>query len=652
VSQAPLVEGGVDGHSVDVLSLSKLGKHYGGRVLFEDVSLMLTPGARYGLVGANGAGKSTLLKMLTGDEEPSGGAVVVPRGCRLGILRQDRFLDLEQRIIDVAMQGDDEVWAAMQKRDHTADPMELAHIEDVIAGNDGYTLEARAGSVLAGLGIPAAVHANKLGSLSGGFQLRVLLAQTLLARADVLLLDEPTNHLDILSIRWLERHIASTTSTVVVISHDVRFLDNVTTHTLDIDYGTVTSYSFPYTKAMADKELQRAQKEAAIENLQAQIDHKQAFVDRFGAKASKAAAAQGRMKQIEKLSEQLDELPTSSRRTPNFRFSPQRPAGKEIFDVRGLGKAYGDNVVLKNLTVMVRRGEKVAIIGENGVGKSTFLKILAGVLPLDVGSVKVGHEVSVGYFAQDHKEILESDTDTPLTWLDRKTGDKGIAWTRGQLGKALFTGDDVKKPITALSGGEAARLVFAGLAVDQPNTLLLDEPTNHLDIEAIASLIGALQAYEGTLVFVSHDRAFVDAIATRIIEVKRSGVTDFQGGFTEYLRAQHDDHLDGEAIAKKVRAEARAAAGDSSAETSSWEEQKKKKNRLKDLEKKRDQVLKELETNEAKKAVIVAQWGQPGFYETTSAQAQAKLQAEHDALEQTIHTLVERWEQIELELAG
>ncbi|HEY1100609.1 MAG TPA: ABC-F family ATP-binding cassette domain-containing protein, partial [Myxococcota bacterium] len=394
------------------------------------MSLLLTPGARYGLVGANGAGKSTLLKILTGDEEASEGAVIVPKLCRLGILRQDRFLDLEQRIIDVAMQGDDEVWAAMQDRDRTADPLELARFEDIIAGNDGYTLEARAGSVLAGLGIPAAVHANKLGSLSGGFQLRVLLAQTLLARADVLLLDEPTNHLDILSIRWLERHIASTASTVCVISHDVRFLDNVTTHTLDIDYGTVTAYSFPYTKAMADKEMQRAQKEAAIENLQAQIDHKQAFVDRFGAKASKAAAAQGRMKQIEKLSEQLDELPSSSRRTPHFVFTPQRPSGKEVFDVRALSKAYGDNVVLKNLTVMVRRGEKVAIIGENGVGKSTLLKILADVLAPDTGVVKRGHEVAVGYFAQDHKEILESENDTPLSWLDRKTGDKGIAWTR------------------------------------------------------------------------------------------------------------------------------------------------------------------------------------------------------------------------------
>ena len=638
-----------------MLALQKLGKHYGGRVLFEDVSLLLTPGARYGLVGANGSGKSTLLRIMTGDEEASEGGILVPRGCRLGVLRQDRFLDLEQRIVDVAMQGDDEVWAAMQRKDQTADPVELAALEDIVAGNDGYTLEARAGSVLAGLGIPTAVHQDQLGTLSGGFQLRVLLAQTLLARADVLLLDEPTNHLDILSIRWLERHIATTPATVCVISHDVRFLDNVTTHTLDIDYGGVTAYSFPYTRAMADKELQRAQKAAAIENIQSQIDHKQAFVDRFGAKASKATQASSRIKQIEKLAEKLDDLPPSSRRAPAFRFTPQRPSGKEVFDVKHLSKAYGDKVVLKDLTALIRRGEKVAIIGENGVGKSTFLKILAEVIELDEGSVKRGHEVSVGYFAQDHKEILDRDADTPLTWLDRKTGNRGIAYTRGQLGRALFSGEDVKKPVTALSGGEAARLVFAGLAVDEPNTLLLDEPTNHLDIEAIAALVESLKAFEGTLVFVSHDRAFVDALATRVIEVRRSGVTDFQGGFTEYLKAQHDDHLDAGAIADRVRAEAKAAAaanGGSAAAGLSWEEQKKRKNRLKDLEKKRDLVLKDIESKEARKQAIVLRWAEPGFFEKNPVDVVNALQTEHDGLEASIAQLVERWEEIESDLGG
>jgi len=631
-----------------MLALQKLGKHYGGRVLFEDVSLLLSTGARYGLVGANGAGKSTLLRILIGDEEASEGQVVVPRGCRLGVLRQDRFLDLEQRIIDVAMQGDDEVWAAMTARVGEADPTKLATLEDVIAGNDGYTLEARAGTVLAGLGIPVASHTKPLGTLSGGFQLRVLLAQTLLARADVLLLDEPTNHLDILSIRWLERHIATSPATVVVISHDVRFLDNVTTHTLDIDYGGVTAYSFPYTRAMAEKELQREQKEAAIENLQAQIDHKQAFIDRFGAKNTKATQAASRKKQIDKLSEQLDDLPPSSRRTPAFHFPQARPSGKEVFDVKELSKAYGDNHVINDLSVIIRRGERVGIIGENGVGKSTFLKILAGVIDHDAGSVKRGHEVQVGYFAQDHKEILDRDDDTPLTWLDRKTGDRGITYTRGQLGRALFSGDDVKKPISALSGGEGARLVFAGLAVDAPNVLLLDEPTNHLDIEAIAGLKQALGNYEGTLVFVSHDRDFVEALATRILEVKRSGVNDFDGGFAAYLAKNNDDHLDATAIQQR----ARQASGDPQRTgAESWEEQKKKKARVRELEKKRDTAMTTLEQREAKKQAIITQFGAPDFYERTSKTDIAKLESELATIERELIELMERWEACETELS-
>ena len=637
-----------------VLSLQKLGMRFGGRVLFDDVSLLLTPGARYGLVGANGSGKSTLLRVMIGDEEASDGAVIIPKTARLGVLRQDRFLDLQQRILDVAMQGDEDVWAAMQRRQNTEDPLVIAECDDIIANNDGYTLEARAGSVLAGLGLPAGIHNDPLHTLSGGYQLRVLLAQTLLCRPDVLLLDEPTNHLDILSIRWLERHIAQTPATVVVVSHDVRFLDNVTTHTLDIDYNTVTPYSFSYTKAMADKELKREQQAAAQENLQSQIAHKQSFIDRFGAKATKATQAQSRQKQIDKLAEQLDELASTSRRAPHFHFEPMRPSGKEVFDIRGLNKAYGEKQVIKDLTVMIRRGEKVGIIGENGVGKSTLLKILCGRLDDFEGQVKHGHEVQVGYFAQDHKEILEDDNDTPLSWLDRKTGDKGIAYTRGQLGRALFSGDDVKKPISALSGGEAARVVFAGLAVDRPNTLLLDEPTNHLDIEAIAALVESLQAYEGTLVFVSHDRAFVDALATRVIEVRKDGVTDFAGRFKDYLRAQHDDHLDGDAIAKKVRAEQKEQKelrGDGGSSGLSWEEQKKRKNRVSSLEKKRDQVLKEIETTEAKKKAIEDTWAEPGYFERTPIADVEAAQAKDRALQESVAELVGRWEEIELELA-
>jgi ATPase subunit of ABC transporter with duplicated ATPase domains len=614
-------------------------------------------GCRYGLVGANGSGKTTLLRILVGDEEASDGAVLVPRGVRLGVLRQDRFLDQDQSILDVAMQGDDEVWKLLQRRDALValpeDVADLAAVEEEIGRLDGYTLESRAQTVLQGLGIPPATHRDRLATLSGGYQLRVLLAQVLLGRPDVLLLDEPTNHLDILSIRWLEKYIAAYEGTVVVISHDARFLDHVTTHTLDIDFGAVTLYAGNWTKAMAAKELARAQKEAAIENITAQIEHKQAFIDRFGAKNTKATQAASRKKQIEKLAAELDDLPPSSRRAPLFRFPVARPSGKEVVDIQKLTMSFGDKVVLKDLALSVARGERVAVIGENGLGKSTLVKLVAGRLSPSGGVVRLGHEVRIGFFAQDHKEILEDDRDTPLSWLDRKTGDRGIAFTRGQLGKALFSGDDVKKSVAALSGGEAARLVFCGLAVDEPNVLLLDEPTNHLDIEAIDALILALRAYEGTLVFVSHDRYFVDALATRVIELRRTGVTDFRGTFSEYLAAQHDDHLDADAVATRARAEKKANEKVPTATAAaSWEEQKRKRNRAKELERRRDALLLEIERHEREKTAIETSWQDAAYFERTSSDDVRRQQERLEALVTAIHQLVAQWEKVETELAG
>ncbi len=643
-----------------MFSLQNLGKRYAARMLFEGVSVQMNRGCRYGLVGANGSGKSTMMKILVGDEEASEGTASLPKNTRLGVLRQDRFLDADQPILDVAMQGDPEVWGAMKARDAAQEAADLgvngaavalADAEEVIGANDGYTLEARTQTVLAGLGIPMNVHRQRLGTLSGGFQLRVLLAQVLLGRPDVLLLDEPTNHLDILSIRWLEKYIAAFDGTVCVISHDARFLDAVTTHTLDIDYGTVTLFAGNWSKAMAAKELAREQKEAAIENIQGQIAHKQAFVDRFGAKASKATQAASRKKQIEKLAKDLEDLPPSSRRAPYFKFAVTRPSGKEVVEIKHLNKSYGEKQVLKDVTLTIRRGEKVAIIGENGLGKSTLIKIIAGEIDDHEGDVKVGHEVQLGWFAQDHKEILADDDDTPLSWLTRIVKDEGIAFTRGQLGRVLFSGDDVKKRVAALSGGEAARLVFAGLIVEKPNLLLLDEPTNHLDIEAIQSLIGALEEFEGTLVFVSHDRFFVDALATRVIELTRTGMTDFQGDFAAYLAAQHDDHLDADAVADKAKQERKAESSSSTpAGSLSWEEQKKKKNRLKELEKKRDQLLKDIDKNESEKRAIEARWMEDGYFERTAAAEVKKLQDHEQSLTTAIAVLVAKWEEVELEL--
>jgi ATPase subunit of ABC transporter with duplicated ATPase domains len=669
----------VAGAAVDqgpaVISLQGLGKHYGGRTLFEGVSLQLNAGARYGLVGANGSGKTTLLKILCGDEHASEGEVVLPKRCRLGVLRQDRFENDEERIVDVAMRGDAEVWAAMRERDalveragHSGagaaspeDGARIAALDDVIVGGDGYTLRARAASILEGLGIPTAQHELPLMTLSGGFKLRVLLAQVLVSRPDVLLLDEPTNHLDILSIRWLEKWLAgSFAGCAVIISHDQRFLENVATHVLDVDYGTITLYPGGWRRFLEEKELRRAQKEAEIENKLEAIEHKRAFVERFGAKNTKARQAQSRMKQIERIEASLEDLPPSSRRAPVLRFDIERPSGKDVLELKGLSKSYGEKTVLKDVSLLVRRGERVAIVGPNGAGKSTLLKVADGDVEAERGTVKWGAEVKVGYFAQDHKEQLTNAADTPESFLTRHSPDTATAFVRKHLGRVLFSGDDVKKSVHALSGGEAARLILAKLIVTRPNVLLLDEPTNHLDLEAIQALVDALKSYEGTLVFVSHDRWFVSELANRVVEVKAAvdaaegaGIRDFPGSWSDYLEACGDDHLDADAVSLKARRERAAGTGGAPGDpTNGWEEQKRRRGQRASLEKKRDKLLADLERQEARREQIRALWCSEGFYERTPPAEQKKLTDEEATLAAAIDALVAEWERLEADLAA
>ncbi len=397
-----------------MLATQNLGKSYGARVLFEGVGLKLNPGARYGLVGANGSGKTTFLTILAGDEPATDGSVSLPREARVGVLRQDRFLRDDEIILDVAMRGDSVVWDALAEQhslaEAGADAARVAELEDVIRAHDGYTLEARATWILEGLGIPAASHRSSLGTLSGGFKLRVLLAQVLLGGPDVLLLDEPTNHLDILSIRWLEKFLAAYPGCAVVISHDQRFLDNVATHILDVDYGTITLYTGNYSAFAVEKAAVRERKQAEIAKAEADIAHKRAFVERFRYKATKAAQAQSRLKQIDRI--EVEELADTSRRAPRFLFTPERPSGRDVLAVEAVSKAYGDKEVLRGVSLVVRRGEKIAVIGPNGLGKSTLLRIVVGRLAPDAGEVRWGHEVRVGYFAQDHREILDDPDET------------------------------------------------------------------------------------------------------------------------------------------------------------------------------------------------------------------------------------------------
>jgi ATPase subunit of ABC transporter with duplicated ATPase domains len=368
-----------------------------------------------------------------------------------------------------------------------------------------------------------------------------------------LLLDEPTNHLDILSIRWLEGFIREFAGPVVVISHDHQFLDGLATHILDVDYQQVTLYHGNYTKFVTAKLEERERREKEIAGQKREIAQTMEFVERFKAKASKARQAQSKLLMVEKKQEQMQELPTSSRRYPKFRLQEQRHSGRDVLKVSGISKSYGDKQVLHGVDLVVKRGDRLAIMGPNGIGKSTLLKIAMNEVAPDAGAVEWGYETYPGYFAQDHHETLETQNLTTEQWVTQFCPDRGIGFVRGELALMLFTGDDPKKQLSALSGGEAARLVFARLAIEKPNVLVLDEPTNHLDLESIEALVEGLKNYTGTLIFVSHDRWFINQLATRIVDIEATGVVDYQGTYDEYVAFCGSDHLDAEKVALAER---------------------------------------------------------------------------------------------------
>jgi len=655
---------------VSSVGVTNLEKSYGARVLFEEVSLLLNEGSRYGLVGANGSGKSTFMRILASDETQSDGLIHIGKDARVGVLRQDRFLVEERNVVDLAMEGDEEVTKTRALRDAaeaSGDTERATEIGERLRLLGEGSLRARASGVLEGLGIESKQHDKPLAELSGGMKLRVLLAQVLVGRPDVLLLDEPTNHLDILSIRWLERFLMGFEGCCVVISHDQRFLDNVTTHILDVDFETITIYKGNYTQFERDKVAMLERKEAEHARVQGIIAEKKAFVERFRAKATKARQAQSRLKQLEKI--EVVEIKSSSRRAPRIRIIPERPSGRDALEVKGIDKAYGAKQVLSDVNVNVRRGEKVAIIGANGLGKSTLLRILAGRLEKSAGEVKWGHEVRIGYFPQDHHELFDNPKQTVLDYLWSFCPREGTAKVRGELGAVLFSGDDVDKKIQNLSGGEAARLIMAKLAIEKPNTLLLDEPTNHLDVESIQALAQALKAFEGTVLFVSHNRWFVSELATRVLEVKAQGLTDFPGTYEDYLARCGDDHLDQSAVLLKKKAEAQAQSQVQSTQKrqsqpplpryetkpapkqdGSWEDQKKRRNRLKVLKDKSEKVTADIEGAEDALSAIRTRFAQEGFYQLTAPADVERLHADEKEIAAKVEALIQEWEVTELEL--
>ena len=637
-----------------MITVTDLAKAYGSQTLFADVNFQLNPGCRYGLVGANGSGKSTLLRIVSGAEEASQGTISIPKRLRLGVLEQDHFRYENTSILDVTMMGHQQLWDALAEKDRILEASEdhfdgerYAEVEDLILSLDGYSFEARAGEILEGLGIRTEVHRQPLSTLSGGFKLRVLLAQVLAADPGCLLLDEPTNHLDILSIRWLEKFLATYRGCAVVISHDHRFLDNVCTHVLDIDYETVTLYTGNYTAFTSAKVEERGRKETEIARQEKKIAEHKAFADRFRAKATKARQAQSKLKQMDRIV--VEHLPRSSRRYPVFQFTQVRPSGKEALRVKGLSKAFGDNQVLKKVSLNVRRGDRLAIIGPNGIGKSTLLKIAVGELPADSGETRWGHEVRVGYFAQDHSQSFEGRDITVESWLSAKCSGESVGAVRSRLGKVLFSGDEVEKKLAGLSGGETSRLIFAGLAVDQPNVLVLDEPTNHLDLEAIEALVAGLSAFDGTLIFVSHDRWFVSQLATRVFEITEHGINDYPGTYDEYLESCGDDHLDADAAMLRARREKRSRKGRAPKTSPSREGADDTKKR-KQLELRRDLVTAAIEKAESRIEEIDTAFCRDGFFEETAESRVRAMQSERDKIAIELEGLMEEWEEIEAKL--
>ncbi|NLC35554.1 MAG: ABC-F family ATPase [Alcaligenaceae bacterium] len=530
-----------------MITTSNLTIQFGAKPLFENVSVKFGEGNRYGLIGANGSGKSTFMKIIGGDLESSAGNVALDPGVRLGKLRQDQFAYEDVRVLDVVMMGHEEMWAAMSERDAIYadlestedDYMRAAELEARFAEYDGYTAEARAGELLLGLEIPVEQHNVPMSEVAPGWKLRVLLAQALFSNPDVLLLDEPTNNLDINTIRWLEGVLNSYQSTMIIISHDRHFLNEVCTHMADLDYRELRLYPGNYDDYMLAAAEARERVSAANSRAKERVAELQDFVRRFAANKSKSRQATSRLKQIDRIKASTVEVKPSSRVHPYIRFEQNKVLHRQAVIVKDLAKGYDGHPVINNFSLTLEAGQKVAIIGANGVGKTTLLRLLAGDLQPDSGSVKWSDAADLGYMAQDVSDQFESDANL-FDWLGeyRQPGDDDQA-LRSVLGRLLFSGDDISKSVSVLSGGEKNRMTFGRLLLGRHNVMLLDEPTNHLDMESIESLQYALDLYKGTLFFVSHDREFVSGLATRVIEILPNGdIVDYLGGYEDYLSSR------------------------------------------------------------------------------------------------------------------
>jgi len=525
-----------------MIVLDKISKKFGTRTLFDDVSATFTSGNRYGLTGPNGSGKSTLLKIMIGEEEASSGTLTMPK--KVGFLKQSIEEFKDARVLDAVIMGNARLWEAMAERERlyegeitNAVGLHLGKLEEIIADEDGYSAETSAEMLLTGMGIGSEHHEKLMQELPLDLQFRVLLCQALFGTPEALLLDEPTNHLDLEAIGWLENFLHNYSGALIMVSHDRHFLNAVATHIADVDYDTIIIYHGNYDRMLVTKTEVRERAEREAKSKEKKVAQLKEFISSFGA-GTRASRAQSRLKEIKRI--QPEELKKSNIQRPYIRFAPPKnPSGELVLRAKGVSKAFDYLPVIHSFNIEILRGDKIAVIGNNGIGKSTLLKILAGKLKPDRGTVTYGHQVEIGYFPQNHSDIMDkSEEIVAFDYLKRQKPTAYDQEIRSVMGKMLFSGDDAFKEIAKLSGGETARLIFASLLINSHNTLILDEPNNHLDIESVSELGCGLHSFEGSAIVASHDRELINEFAQKILSIDSDGVRLFDGGLEEYLAAR------------------------------------------------------------------------------------------------------------------
>ena len=525
-----------------MITTSNISMQFGSKPLFESISVAFSDKNRYGLIGANGSGKSTFMKILTGELEPTAGTVSIDKNKRVSKLNQDQFAYEDIKVSDCVIMGHDLLWEIKNEREKLyslpemtdEQGMKVAELEVEFGEMDGYTAEANAEELLLGLGIPIEDHGKPMSSIAPGLKLRVLLAQALFGDPGILLLDEPTNNLDINTIRWLENTLKNKDCLMIVISHDRRFLNSVCTNMADLDYGEIRLYNGNYDDFMTAATMARETLMNENAKKQAKIKELQSFVSRFSANASKAKQATSRANQINKI--KLEDIKSSSRVYPFIRFKQEQKVHNKVVDIENISKSYDDLNVIKKFNITINTGDRIGIVGENGIGKTTLLKCIIESGFSDNGIVKWSENASIGYFAQNHSDEFKDDISL-IDWMAKWSHkDDDLETIRGTLGRLLFNQDDINKPIRVLSGGEQRRMLFGKIILQRANVIILDEPTNHLDMESIEALNHALSIFEGTIIFVSHDREFISSLSTRLLEVKEKKVVEHSGGYESYRK--------------------------------------------------------------------------------------------------------------------